>query len=101
MGSQQLVILAREDGAGSDPSALGTREEVVRRLSAFNTAPEADDGEVLFGPGIRIELPPQEPVSQMLLTIVEEEIAWQVVMRLAKAMEWRLLDPSSGREFSP
>ena len=60
------------------------------------------DGEdILYGPGIRIELPPGEPITQMLMTIVEEEIAWQVIMRLAKGLRWKLLDPATGRELNP
>ena len=87
MGNQQLVILSRAEATGDGLSSLGSRRDVVDRLGVHNTAPERDGDDMLFGPGIRIELPPGEPVTQMLLTIVEEEIAWQVIMRLAKTLE--------------
>ena len=40
-------------------------------------------------------------MGQMLMSITEEEIAWLVVMRLAKEMEWKILDPETGRELRP
>ncbi len=101
MASQQLVILSREEQTNDGLAPLGSRAEVIRQLAERNTGPERDGGEVLYGPGIRIELPPGEPVSQMLMTVVEEEIAWQVIMRLAKDMQWKLRDMATGREWSP
>ena len=70
-------------------------------MAGLNTAPAQAGEDVLYGPGIRIELPPGDPVSQMLMTVVEEEIAWQVIMRLAKDMQWKLRDMATGREWSP
>ena len=100
--SQQLVILSREEPSGNGLAPLGPRSEVVSQLGRFNTAPESDAApDVLYGPGIRLELAPGDPVTQILLTVVEEEIAWQVIMRLAKEFQWKLLDPASGRELSP
>lgn len=100
MPHPQLVITSRrqvENGLAS----LGSVEELIHRLSLFNTSPDQDGGDVLYGPGIRIELPPQDPVEQMLLTITEEEIAWHVILRLAKLFEWRIIDPATGRELNP
>jgi len=98
---QQYVILAPEGASsGNGLAPLGTRAEIVDQVSPYNTAPQCDGEDVLYGPGIRIEMPPSDPVGQMLLTIVEEEIAWQVIMRLIKATGWRLLDPATGRELS-
>ena len=102
VGNQQLVILSRAESSGDGLASLGDRTEIVRKLAVRNTAPEREDrADLLFGPGIRIELPPGEPVTQMLVTIIEEEIAWQVVMRLARELEWKLLDPATGRELCP
>lgn len=57
---------------------------------------------MLYGPGIELELPPeQDPVLQMLLTVSDEDIAWSVILRLAREMQWKILDPSNGRELSP
>lgn len=70
-------------------------------MEPFNTAPDREGGDTLYGPGIRIELPPGEPVTQMLLSVTEEEIAWQVIMKMARTLAWRLYDPVSGRELNP
>ncbi len=99
--TQQLVILARGESIGDSLLPLGSRDEIIRQAAIYNTAPETDGRDILFGPGIRIELPPGEPVRQMLMTVTEEEIAWQVIMRLAKDLQWKLLDPATGRELSP
>ena len=81
---------------------LGSRKQLIKELARFNTAPEAaSDDEILYGPGIRLELPPdQDPVSQLLLTVVEDEIAWLVIMRLAKTFQWKIVDTESGRELN-
>ncbi len=100
--TKQFVILNRDHGDGQELKSLGSRRELLERLAALNTMPEQDGEDVLHGPGLSIQMPPEsDPVRQMLMTIVEEEIAWQVIMRLAKTMEWKLLDPATGREFSP
>lgn len=100
--AQQFVILSRDTETDNGMAPIGSREDIVNRLSLYNTAPDQDDECVLYGPGIRIELPPdQDPVAQMLMSITEEEIAWLVVMRLAKEMEWKILDPETGRELRP
>ena len=97
--AQQLVILAR-GGEGSDP--LGSREDVLQQLAGLNTMPEQDGEDTVWGPGIRIDLSPgQDPVTQMLLSIVEEEIAWLVIMRLARECQWKLLDMETGQELEP
>lgn len=100
--SQQFVILSREPSSNNGMAPIGSRREIVDSLSHYNTAPESEGEDILFGPGIRIELPPgQDPVTQMLMSITEEEIAWLVVMRLAKELRWKILDPNTGRELSP
>ncbi len=99
--SQQLVSLARAESTDDGLPPLGSRDEILERLAGLNTAPAQEGEDILYGPGIRIELPPGDPVSQMLMTVVEEEIAWQVIMRLAKDMQWKLRDMATGREWSP
>jgi len=100
--AQQFVILSREPAPSNGMAPIGRRDDIVRTLSRFNTAPERAGDDVLHGPGIRIEMPPgQETITQMLMSIIEEEIAWLVVMRLARELRWKILDPESGRELSP
>jgi hypothetical protein len=103
MASQEFVILAsRPPGPDGSMAPLASRSELLDRLATCNTAPETPGEDVLHGPGIRIELPPgQDPVTQMLLTIIEEDIGWMVLMRMAIQFHWKVLDPESGREYSP
>lgn len=100
--ASQFVIQSKRSTSNNGLMPVGWRRQIVLDLARFNTAPECEgDDEVLYGPGIRIELPPgQDPVSQMLMTIVEEEIAWHVVMRLAKTFDWKIVDPNTGRELN-
>ncbi len=98
--TQQYVILSNEIATDNGMVPIGSREEIINLLASYNTAPENGDESILFGPGIRIELPPdQDPVPQMVLSVVEDEIAWLVIMRLAKELKWKILDPMTGREL--
>lgn len=101
MAGEQYVILAQRESTSEAMPAIGTRREILDQVAPFNTAPDVNGSNALYGPGFIIELPPHEPITQMLLTIVEEEIAWQVIMRLAKQLRWKLLDMTSGRELVP
>jgi hypothetical protein len=102
--TRQFVILSGEDSSetGSLP-AIGPRAEIVEKLARANTSPESNNTtDVLYGPGIRVELTPnQDPVSPMLVTVTEEEIGWQVLTRLINHFQWKLLDPNTGRELTP
>ena len=105
MPAQQFVILSKKPPTASGMAPIGRRDEVLFDLARFNTSPEGEtDGQnedVLYGPGIRIELPPgQTVISQMLMTITEEEIAWLVIMRLARSFNWKIVDPNTGRELN-
>ncbi|MHC4909897.1 MAG: hypothetical protein ACYTF9_09285 [Planctomycetota bacterium] len=104
MANQQFVILSKtgEKAADGGMPPLGSRAEITAHLRRLNTMSEdpATD-ELLFGPGICIQLPPGiDPITQMLLTISEEEIAWQVIARLTREFDWKLLDPMTGRELN-
>ncbi|MHC5024551.1 MAG: hypothetical protein ACYTGG_11710 [Planctomycetota bacterium] len=101
VATQQLVILSQDHGSDNGLAPIGARQEILDQLLNHNTAPQRAGEDVLYGPGIRIEMPPEDPVTQMLMTITEEEIGWQVIMRLAKIMRWKLFDPVTGREFIP
>lgn len=100
--SKQFVIQSRTAGQDGQRVPLGSRTEIVDSLARFNTLAEVDGGDMLWGPGIRIELPPEEdPIQQMLLHIVEEEIAWLPIVRLAKQFDWAVTDIETGRELQP
>ena len=106
MASKRLLVLVPAPENGQPAAAtLGSAREIRARLSAFNTAadcaPKKSLGtEILYGPGILVELPTGlDEVNQALVTLVEEDIAWPVLMRLCRTHNWALQDPSSGRIF--
>lgn len=113
MASKRLLVLvpAPENGAtGSNTHthaapSLGTAKDIRATLARFNTAPDGGTRkslgtEILHGPGILVELPSgQDLVNQALITVVEEDIAWPVLMRLCRTQNWALQDPSTGRIF--
>ncbi len=79
---------------------IGTRREILGILRLLNTAPQEPGEDVLYGPGIELELPPSlDPVTQMLLRLTDEDVGWDVIRAIAHRTHWRLLDPLSGREL--
>jgi hypothetical protein len=79
---------------------IGTRREILGILRMLNTAPQTPGEDVLYGPGVEIELPPGlDPVTQMLLRLTDEDVGWDVIRAIAHRTHWRLLDPLSGREL--
>lgn len=101
MPASQFVILSKKPATANGMAPIGRRDEIVFDLARFNTGPENQGDDILYGPGIMIELPPSEPIiSQMLMTIIEDEIAWLVIMRLAKNFQWKIVDPNTGRELN-
>ena len=98
--AQQFAIFA--SSSSETPNTLGDRRKCVERLSVLNTRAERPGDNVLWGPGSRLEMTPdQDPVMQMLLTIVENEIAWLTMMRLARLCKWKIVDLESGEEIEP
>lgn len=107
-----LVKILRTDEDEDDaPSVLnsiplGTHKQVIDALSIFNTAPDGSrDPEsfgVLHGPGFIVQMPMvglDDPVSQIAVSVQEEEIAWPVLSRICKRLNWMMMDPGSGRTF--
>ena len=96
-----FVVLSSNDADTQDGMIpIASRKDLLSELFDCNTGPERKDEDVLYGPGFRLELTPdQDPVTQMLLTITEEEIGWQVLTKLLRQFEWKLLDPNTGREL--
>ena len=97
---RQLVIQSQDSSSDGSLASMGSREEITRKLADLNTAPESSESERLYGPGIILDFAGVDPVNQMMLTIIEEEIAWLVIMRIVRAMNWKLLDLESGRELN-
>ncbi|MCH8271572.1 MAG: hypothetical protein IH985_10235, partial [Planctomycetes bacterium] len=40
-----------------------------------------------------------DPVTQAMVTLVEEDIAWPVLMRLCQTTRWSMMDLETGRTF--
>jgi hypothetical protein len=98
--AQQFVILGKSQPAAPLPP-IGSRREVLEALRRLNTMPERNgDEEILYGPGICVQIPSGvDPITQMIVSITEEEIAWHVIRRLVRRLGCRLVDPATGREF--
>jgi len=105
---RQVLIVRMPESDGNDGDhvnpagsmeSLGERAEIYRKLADQNISPEITDGEFLYGPGITIQAPMtgQSDVMQLLCSIVDEDIAWPVLMRLCPRYGWSLMDPESGR----
>jgi hypothetical protein len=98
--SKHFVIQSRADAESGERKPLGKREDIIESLSHYNTMPETEGEDMLWGPGIRIELPPTEgEVHQMLLHLVEDDIFWVTVEHLARKFNWSMTDIETGREL--
>ncbi len=93
-----MVIVRQADENGS-LELLGTRNEVLEILAQFNIAPDVPEGTFLYGPGMTIQLPMtgSDEVTQLLCTLIEEEMAWVVLARLCPRHDWSLMDTETGQ----
>lgn len=106
MARARQIVLMKPGQAPGQNEPLGTLKEVAAQLASFNTAP---DGATIkpgslttrfHGPGIVVEIATGQPeVSQALVSLIEEDTAWAVLMRLAKTTGWSMLDVETGRRF--
>ena len=102
MGAKQFVVQSRSRAADGTLAPLGSRRDIESALTCRNTMSDHAGGDRLYGPGIEIDIAPEEdPVLQMLLTINDDDIAWDVILRLAREFQWKIVDPNTGRELSP
>ena len=98
--SHHFVISSQKPPTESGMSSMGSRKDIIAELGRMNTYPEQPGEDVLWGPGIRMEMRPgEDPLKQMLLSIVEEEIAWLVIARITRAFNWRIVDVETGDEI--
>lgn len=112
---RSLVLIKSTDG---QLEPLGSLREVCEAVSHHNLAPDGSGqfgfGErmgvgLLFGPGMILELPlGEEPssnrgqgpeISQILVSMTDEDFAFPVLMRMCKELGWRMMDPETGRTF--
>ena len=79
---------------------MGARKDIVAQLGTMNTSVERPGEDTLYGPGICLAMSPgEDPLKQMMLNIVEEEIAWLVIMKMARTLNWKILDGETGDEI--
>jgi hypothetical protein len=84
--------------------SLGRLVEVERWLAQFNCARDgaAMSMNVLYGPGVVMQLPMvdrDDPVMQIMVSLNDETIAWSVLERVCRLMEWKMMDPKTGSIF--
>jgi len=102
MARREFIIQSREEAREGGLAPLGSRREIEASLASRNTAPESAGGNRLYGPGFEIDLAPdQDPVVQMLLSVSDEDIAWNVILRVGRELQWKIVDPNTGRALSP
>lgn len=105
MAKKRQIILTRTDGAGGGMAPLGSVREVLDALADFNTAPDggpkrSTGTDFLHGPGFVVEIPStQATVTQAIVTMTDEDIAWPVLVRLTKRLGWTMVDLETGRSF--
>ena len=87
---------------------LGSLQDVQETLGAFNTACDGSDGSVeagiivMHGPGFVVEIATSvDPVSQAMVTLHDEDMAWPVLMLLCTRANWTMMDLDTGRTFGP
>ncbi|MBC01760.1 MAG: hypothetical protein CMJ34_00450 [Phycisphaerae bacterium] len=97
----------REDPDSEELKSLGTRAELRAALLPFNTSAETESAaeEELYGPGIRVTLPPYDPsdesgpITQFSLFEDDEDISKGVLLRIARSFDWDLIDLSTFRRL--
>lgn len=103
---KRQVVLMKAGGRPGNLSPLGSPKDVASTLAEFNTAPDgsraggASGMTVLHGPGMVVEYPTGlDEISQAMVTLTDDSIAWPVLMRLCKKLGWCMQDMESGRTF--
>lgn len=101
--ARSILLVRYEQPDFDDPTppaleALGTALEVREMLGEFNIARDGDPEamSVLHGPGIVVNMPmcgDEEEVKQLLVTINDDTIAWAVIMRVCRELQWRMMQP--------
>ena len=92
-------------GALGPPQPMGRRAEVFDLFARVNTAPDGSTSRTsgtdrLYGPGIIVDVAQGgAEVSQALVTVVEIEIAWPILKKLAAMTGWQMVDSESGQVF--
>lgn len=107
--SRQLILVKPEPGA--EPGTVGQMQPMGRvgsistELVTYNTSPDGSRGsalgtERLYGPGFTMQLPTTtDTVTQIMVSVSEQDTAWPVLSRICRAMGWRMQDMETGAVF--
>jgi len=104
---RQIVLMKappKTDRPGTPAGPLGTPKEVRESLARFNTASDGSarqtGTEVLHGPGMIVELPQGvDQVQQAMVTVLDDDIAWPVLSRVCRHLQWKMIDLETGMSF--
>lgn len=100
---RQIVIMSSEPQTPSGLAPMGSVRRITEQFSRFNTAPDGSPALTtvrLFGPGMVVELPQGfDQVTQAMVTVNEEDIAWPVLSRVCREFKWKMVDLDTGRSF--
>jgi hypothetical protein len=85
---------------------LGNLKQVEAVLARFNTAQDGALGKAsmglltMYGPGMILEVPTgSDEISQLMVTMTDEDFAFPVLMRLCREQKWTLMDPETGQRL--
>ena len=106
---RQLVLVKPEPGADHGTTGqlqpMGQIPDIRAGLARFNTAPDGSVGaslgtERFYGPGFVMQFPTTvETVNQIMVNVNEDDMAWAVLSKICRAMDWRMMDMETGKVF--
>jgi hypothetical protein len=103
---KRQLVLTRPTPPGEPLEPIGTLDQLEGMLARFNTAPDGAPAStsrgtrVLYGPGYIAEVPSfGDGVTQVMVSVNDEETAWPVLSRMCKALRLRMTDLDTGQSF--
>jgi hypothetical protein len=107
---RQIILLkATEGGKAGGMEPLGSLRDVVKSLAPYNCAPDGSGADglgerlglgMLYGPGFVVEIPTgNDEINQLMVTVTDEDFAWAVLVRMCRALAFKMMDPETGRTF--
>ena len=101
----RLMVLSKTKAQGEEMQPLGSLGQIKDQLGAFNTAIDGGASaslglDRLYGPGFVVDLPTSiDMPMQIMVAVIDDEIAWPVLSRICRTLGWSLSDAESGRVF--
>jgi len=84
--------------------SLGRLSEIERKLISYNCGSDGSHSgmKILYGPGLSMQMPMvdrDDPVMQIMVSLNDETIAWSVLERICRTLDWKMMDPKTGSVF--